>query len=336
MSVASNRHTDTHVDMQKLPESFCCHSDLSPRVIQPSFDAQSLYRLHSDFAKTFTHANRWSLDDSLAGACCNKLKKSCFLHHTFFTLILFFIILAVYFSYHSSTIALPKFSLSTHATSNTDKDESTPDKKSYGNNNHEKKVDPSGETIPLNLEIIHLDLTLVIFVLDEFFLLCQNIFLHLQFDFIFFNLQSILRDLIIFLKYGVTIGDSLDSILRYDGKNGECSGYFFPHQHFSISGATGLLKATPLQRFVGTKPLTAKTKFFSEPTFESSGSVKSDDSTCELIAEESGWYRKKKQNTPFLELSMVTVMSLAIAINVGISTLPLRTYLFFFFLTLTE
>lgn len=58
----------------------------------------------------------------------------------------------------------------------------------------------------------------MIFVLDEFFLLCQNIFLHLQFDFIFFNLQSILRDLIIFLKYGVTIGDSLDSILRYDGK----------------------------------------------------------------------------------------------------------------------
>ncbi|KNZ58150.1 hypothetical protein VP01_1988g1 [Puccinia sorghi] len=42
----------------KLPEGFCCYSNLSPKVIQPSFDAQSLHRLHSDCAKTSTHANR--------------------------------------------------------------------------------------------------------------------------------------------------------------------------------------------------------------------------------------------------------------------------------------
>ncbi|KNZ57625.1 putative signal peptide protein [Puccinia sorghi] len=39
-------------------------------MIQPSFDAQSLCILHSDCAKTSTYASRWSLDDSLAGACC--------------------------------------------------------------------------------------------------------------------------------------------------------------------------------------------------------------------------------------------------------------------------
>ncbi|KNZ51034.1 hypothetical protein VP01_4122g1 [Puccinia sorghi] len=30
------------IDMQKLPGSFCCYSNLSPRVIQPGFDSQSL------------------------------------------------------------------------------------------------------------------------------------------------------------------------------------------------------------------------------------------------------------------------------------------------------
>ncbi|KNZ54372.1 hypothetical protein VP01_2962g2 [Puccinia sorghi] len=58
------------VDMQKVPGSFCCYSKLFPRVVQPSFDAKSLCRLHSDCAKTSTYANRWSLDDSLAGECC--------------------------------------------------------------------------------------------------------------------------------------------------------------------------------------------------------------------------------------------------------------------------
>ncbi|KNZ63959.1 hypothetical protein VP01_1080g13 [Puccinia sorghi] len=58
------------VDMQNLPGSFCCYSNHSPKVIQPSFDAQSLCRLHSDCAKRYTYANMWSLDGSLAGACC--------------------------------------------------------------------------------------------------------------------------------------------------------------------------------------------------------------------------------------------------------------------------
>ncbi|KNZ55021.1 hypothetical protein VP01_278g1 [Puccinia sorghi] len=63
------------VDMQKLPGSFCCYSKLSPRVIQPSFAAQSLCILHNDCAKTSTYANRCSLDDSLAGECCRQLSK---------------------------------------------------------------------------------------------------------------------------------------------------------------------------------------------------------------------------------------------------------------------
>ncbi|KNZ60109.1 hypothetical protein VP01_1609g3 [Puccinia sorghi] len=58
------------IDMQKLPGSFCCYSNLSPRVIQPSIDAQSLCILHIDCGKTSTYANRWCLNDSLAGACC--------------------------------------------------------------------------------------------------------------------------------------------------------------------------------------------------------------------------------------------------------------------------
>ncbi|KNZ58053.1 hypothetical protein VP01_2004g1 [Puccinia sorghi] len=48
------------------PGSFCCYSNISPKVIQPSFDAQPLYILRSDCAKTSIHANRWSLDGSLA------------------------------------------------------------------------------------------------------------------------------------------------------------------------------------------------------------------------------------------------------------------------------
>ncbi|KNZ45843.1 hypothetical protein VP01_774g1 [Puccinia sorghi] len=51
-------------------EGFCCYSNHSPKVIQPSFDAQSLCRLHSDCTKTSNYANMWSLDGSLAGACC--------------------------------------------------------------------------------------------------------------------------------------------------------------------------------------------------------------------------------------------------------------------------
>ncbi|KNZ54836.1 putative signal peptide protein [Puccinia sorghi] len=58
------------LDMQKLPGNFCCYSNLYPRVIQLSFDAQSLCILHIDCAKTFKCANRWGLDDSLAGPCC--------------------------------------------------------------------------------------------------------------------------------------------------------------------------------------------------------------------------------------------------------------------------
>ncbi|KNZ58044.1 putative signal peptide protein [Puccinia sorghi] len=50
-------------------QSFWCYSHLSPRVIQPSFDAQLLCKLHSDCSKTSTHTNRWILDGSLAGAC---------------------------------------------------------------------------------------------------------------------------------------------------------------------------------------------------------------------------------------------------------------------------
>ncbi|KNZ61709.1 hypothetical protein VP01_1368g1 [Puccinia sorghi] len=46
------------------------YSSLSPRVIQPSFFANSLYRMCSDCAKTSTYANRWSLDGTLAEACC--------------------------------------------------------------------------------------------------------------------------------------------------------------------------------------------------------------------------------------------------------------------------
>ncbi|KNZ59091.1 hypothetical protein VP01_1800g5 [Puccinia sorghi] len=62
------------VDIQKLPGSFCCYSNLSPRVIQPRFDA---FIIHSDCAKTSTYANRWSLDDSLAGECCMSTAGSC-------------------------------------------------------------------------------------------------------------------------------------------------------------------------------------------------------------------------------------------------------------------
>ncbi|KNZ56151.1 hypothetical protein VP01_2483g1 [Puccinia sorghi] len=58
------------IDMQKLPGSFCFYSNLSPRWIQPIFDAQSLCTLHSERAKTSTYGNRWSLDDSLDGTCC--------------------------------------------------------------------------------------------------------------------------------------------------------------------------------------------------------------------------------------------------------------------------
>ncbi|KNZ49136.1 putative signal peptide protein [Puccinia sorghi] len=58
------------VDMQKAPGSFCFYYKHSPKVVPPSFDAQSLYRLHSDCAKTYTYEKVWSLDGSLAGASC--------------------------------------------------------------------------------------------------------------------------------------------------------------------------------------------------------------------------------------------------------------------------
>ncbi|KNZ59259.1 hypothetical protein VP01_1771g1 [Puccinia sorghi] len=64
------KQTCSTVNMQKHPASVCCYLNLSARVIQPSFDAQSLCILHSDFSKTSTYANRWSLDDSLAEAYC--------------------------------------------------------------------------------------------------------------------------------------------------------------------------------------------------------------------------------------------------------------------------
>ncbi|KNZ52615.1 putative signal peptide protein [Puccinia sorghi] len=38
-------------DMQKVPGIFCCYSNHSPKLIQPIFDAQSLYILHSDCSK---------------------------------------------------------------------------------------------------------------------------------------------------------------------------------------------------------------------------------------------------------------------------------------------
>ena len=57
------------VDMQKVQGSLWCYSNLSPILIQPSLDAQSLCTLHSDCAKKSTYANMWSLDGSLAGAC---------------------------------------------------------------------------------------------------------------------------------------------------------------------------------------------------------------------------------------------------------------------------
>ncbi|KNZ55053.1 hypothetical protein VP01_277g3 [Puccinia sorghi] len=61
----------------KVQQSFWCFSHLSPIVIQPSFDAQSLCRLHSDCA-TSTHANRWSLDGSMAGdAACQLQAVNC-------------------------------------------------------------------------------------------------------------------------------------------------------------------------------------------------------------------------------------------------------------------
>ncbi|KNZ52645.1 hypothetical protein VP01_3493g2 [Puccinia sorghi] len=44
------------VDMQELSGRFCSYSNHSPKVIQPSFDPQSLCRLHSDCAKIYTYA----------------------------------------------------------------------------------------------------------------------------------------------------------------------------------------------------------------------------------------------------------------------------------------
>ncbi|KNZ54498.1 hypothetical protein VP01_2931g2 [Puccinia sorghi] len=58
------------VDMKKVPGSFCCYSNHAPKLIQLSFDAQSLCRLQSDCAKSSTWDKMWSLDGSLAGACC--------------------------------------------------------------------------------------------------------------------------------------------------------------------------------------------------------------------------------------------------------------------------
>ena len=55
--------------MLKVQGSLWCYSNLSPILIQPSLDAQSLCTLHSDCAKKSTYANMWSLDGSLAGAC---------------------------------------------------------------------------------------------------------------------------------------------------------------------------------------------------------------------------------------------------------------------------
>ncbi|KNZ51242.1 hypothetical protein VP01_4029g1 [Puccinia sorghi] len=51
--------------LQKVPVSFCCYSNNSPKVIKPSFHAQS-----HDCDKNYTYSNMWSLDGSLAGECC--------------------------------------------------------------------------------------------------------------------------------------------------------------------------------------------------------------------------------------------------------------------------
>ncbi|KNZ55175.1 hypothetical protein VP01_2747g3 [Puccinia sorghi] len=87
------------VDIQKFQQSFWCYSNHSPRLIQPSFDAQSLGRLHSDCATTSTHANRWSLDGSLAGACCMSTAGKClylfYLSYLLYFSNLFFIIIIV-------------------------------------------------------------------------------------------------------------------------------------------------------------------------------------------------------------------------------------------------
>ncbi|KNZ58005.1 uncharacterized protein VP01_2018g3 [Puccinia sorghi] len=40
----------------KVPGSFCCYSNHSPKLIQPSFDAQSLCSMHSECAKKSTYA----------------------------------------------------------------------------------------------------------------------------------------------------------------------------------------------------------------------------------------------------------------------------------------
>ncbi|KNZ43709.1 hypothetical protein VP01_994g3 [Puccinia sorghi] len=68
----------TRSQLQKVPEIFFFYSKHSPKLIKPSFDAQSLCRVHSDCSKTSTYANMGSLD----GACCmstagtKRVKKS--------------------------------------------------------------------------------------------------------------------------------------------------------------------------------------------------------------------------------------------------------------------
>ncbi|KNZ53653.1 hypothetical protein VP01_3173g2 [Puccinia sorghi] len=56
--------------MDYFQEASAVTPTILPKVIQPSFDSQSLCILHSDCAKASTYAKMWSLDGSLTGACC--------------------------------------------------------------------------------------------------------------------------------------------------------------------------------------------------------------------------------------------------------------------------
>ncbi|KNZ60718.1 hypothetical protein VP01_1510g2 [Puccinia sorghi] len=58
------------VDMQKVPGSFCCYSNHPPKVIQPSFDAQSLCRLHNYLVEL-----GWQLGWSMLHVNCRQLSK---------------------------------------------------------------------------------------------------------------------------------------------------------------------------------------------------------------------------------------------------------------------
>ncbi|KNZ55741.1 hypothetical protein VP01_2597g1 [Puccinia sorghi] len=86
--------------MQKVPGSFCCYSNHSPKSIQPIFDAQSLCILHSDCFKKSTYANMWGLEGSLPGACCMSQRAEELLLSLYSLIEIFF--LSFYFNLHSN------------------------------------------------------------------------------------------------------------------------------------------------------------------------------------------------------------------------------------------